>query len=125
MKKSVKIHLFNRELLLSERTANDIIFTDNFNSKAADRTNADFWTYSLMISHSLQINIQQLRWYQVVHRLIYKIILDPQYLRRKLSRSELLDLVFKIYNIELQATREIEDSNKILIKKMNRDGENS
>lgn len=117
--KEIKVKIFNRELVLTERTAECIINADNLSAQAADRKGIDLWCYSLMVANSLRKNIERLYWFQPIKRFHYKIIFSPSYLRKKLSKSELLELVLKVFDLELESNKEIEQTHSSFRDKYN------
>lgn len=99
-RKSKKISLFNKELSLHERDAQDVLNLNEWitNEKADSKTAIIF--HAAMVSDALKDNHRTLTGLKIFKKWQLKRITSINYLMRKLSMSELNALSEQVYKLE-------------------------
>lgn len=94
------IELFNHKLLLSERTARDVNRLSEY-AKKADKTFTDAVLQNLqVVCDGLKINVELLKWWQVIRRIKLKRLISRKRLHAKLSVNSIVLLAQKVLALE-------------------------
>lgn len=98
--KTVKLFTNEKELLISERTAGDVLSFSEFSGKIEDSNINHIYRAATMIEDGLKINFKKLKWYEVIKRLWYKRILNKKYLINNLTSQQISELAKEILILE-------------------------
>jgi len=108
MRNTKPISLFGENVLLTERSAYDVILMNNFANKNKDNhIGKSLFELAKVVESALRYNIEILKWYQFIKRFRYKRKFNQNYLLKHLGNStELPDLakqVMKLEGIDVEA----------------------
>lgn len=101
-RKSEPIVLFGMDLLLTERDAIDIIKLQEFSKKYNNNFNIGITMFesATVLADALKINFKLTKWYEIKRK--YKLwkCINPKYILKKLSNTEIRKLTEKVFELE-------------------------
>jgi len=102
MRNTKPISLFGENVLLTERSAYDVILMNNFANKNKDNhIGKSLFELSKVVESGLSYNFEILKWYQIIKRFRYKRKFNQNYILKHLGNStELPDLAKQVMKLE-------------------------
>lgn len=102
MRNTKPISLFGENVLLSERSAYDVILMHDFANKNKDNhIGKSLFELAKVVESGLRYNFEIMKWYQIFKRLRYKRKFNQGYLLKHLGNSfELPDLAKQVMKLE-------------------------
>ncbi|MEW6507179.1 MAG: hypothetical protein AB1432_05480 [Bacteroidota bacterium] len=98
---SIKIELFGKELILSERFARDVNKLIAFSKQKKEKDFTDMLIESaIAIEDGLKLNYVNIKWYNYFRKRSLKKQLSKENILSNLSSSQIFNLAKKIYEIE-------------------------
>lgn len=98
---SIKIELFGRELILSERFARDVNKLIAFSKQTKEKDfTAMLIESAIAIEDALKLNYVNLNWYMFLKKRQLKKLLSKENILSSLSSSQTFDLAKQVYALE-------------------------
>lgn len=98
--KTVKLFNNEKEFLISERTAGDVVSFAEFSEKLENTQTNSLYKAIVIIEAGLKINFSKIKFYQLFKRLYLKRVLNQKYLINNLSALQISELAKEILILE-------------------------
>lgn len=103
------IDLFNQGLLISERTAGDVISLAEMSIDGSAQSS--IYQSVIALEQGLKINIKNLKWYQLIKRYKFNRILNKKYILNNLPAATIALLALEV--LKLEGLKVGEDKKKV------------